>query len=182
MNAKDREAFLELLRERFEAHPGRHRECAWSDARKRLEDDSGKIDILKKMEDSGGEPDAIGVDPMSGEILYCDCSPESPAGRRSLCYDDESLEARKENKPEGSAAGLAADMGIELLDEGHYRRLQGLGVFDQKTSSWLRTPPSIRKLGGALFGDRRYGEVFVYHNGAESYYAARGFRGILRLP
>lgn len=181
MNAKERDTFLELLRERFEANPGRHRECAWDDVRIRLEADPVKIDALKKMEETGGEPDAIGIDAGTGEILYCDCSPESPAGRRSLCYDDEALHSRKENKPAGSAMGTARAMGLELLDEAAYRRLQGLGTFDQKTSSWVKTPLSMRKLGGALFGDRRYYAVFVYHNGAESYYAARGFRGMVMI-
>ncbi|MCB2038570.1 MAG: DUF4256 domain-containing protein [Ottowia sp.] len=133
------------------------------------------------MEASGGEPDMIAQDPATGALSFCDCAAESPAGRRSLCYDDAALAARKLHKPAGSAVALAASLGIELLDEAQYRHLQTLGAFDTKTSSWLRTPPAIRKLGGALFGDRRYGQVFTYHNGAESYYAARGFRGLLTV-
>jgi hypothetical protein len=181
MNAKEQKTFLELLLKRFEANPGRHKGMAWNDIQARLEADHGKIDALRKMEDTGGEPDVIGLESGSGKILFYDCSPESPAGRRSLCYDDEALDSRKDNKPAGSAAGTARAMGIELLDEEGYRRLQALGAFDLKTSSWIATPPGIRKLGGALFGDRRYDAVFVYHNGAESYYAARGFRGALKV-
>jgi hypothetical protein len=181
MDAKARETFLTLLRGRFEKHPERHRDMGWADIKARLEADPGKIDTLKKMEDSGGEPDVIGLDGVTGEILYCDCSPESPTGRRSLCYDRPGLESRKEHKPAGSAVEAAQDMGIELLDEDGYRTLQRIGDFDLKTSSWILTPPAIRKLGGALFCDRRYDTVFVYHNGADSYYAARGFRGLARI-
>lgn len=147
----------------------------------RLESIPAALKVLAEMEASGGEPDVIGQDTATGQFIFCDCSPESPAGRRSLCFDDEALNARKENKPRGSAAGLAEAMGVELLSEEQYRALQQLGEFDTKTSSWVATPEDIRSLGGALFCDRRYGKVFVYHNGAQSYYAARGFRGLLRV-
>jgi hypothetical protein len=172
---------LKTLQSRFEKHMNRHAEVAWSVVQSKLHAHEPKLKILEAMERSGGEPDVIGYDAKSGELTFCDCAPESPAGRRSLCYDGDALASRKENKPKGSALETAAAMGIELLTEEQYRALQKLGELDRKTSSWVRTPPDIRKLGGALFCDRRYGHVFVYHNGAESYYAARGFRGLLKV-
>lgn len=165
-----------LLEARFAAHPERHKGVAWASVAARLETYPDKLRTLAEMERTGGEPDVVGVDVASGAVLFVDCSPESPTGRRSLCYDRAALDARKEAKPAGSAVDLAAEMGAELLTEAQYRDLQALGTFDARTSSWLLTPPAIRKLGGALFGDCRYGTVFVYHNGAQSYYAARGFR------
>lgn len=176
-----REALLRALRARFEENTSRHRGIEWAQVQARLEAMPEKLRSLGEMEATGGEPDVVGRDEKTGEVLFCDCSPESPAGRRSLCYDREALEARKENRPRGSATAMAADMGIELLTEDQYRELQRLGKFDTKTSSWVKTPAAIRKRGGALFCDNRYDAVFVYHNGAESYYAARGFRGSLRV-
>lgn len=176
-----REELLETLRSRFEANPTRHAGLQWTEVRTRLEADPGKLWSLGEMERTGGEPDVVGLDENTGECVFYDCSPESPAGRRSLCYDDEALEARKKHKPEGSAMALAAAMGVDLLTREEYGRLQELGPCDTKTSSWLETPPDIRRLGGAIFGDCRYGTVFTYHNGAESYYAARGFRCSLRV-
>jgi hypothetical protein len=181
MPSRDDKALIETLRRRFESHPGRHPGVAWASVLARLEANPAQRAVLAEMERGGGEPDVIAVDPKTGEITYCDCSPESPAGRRSLCYDRAALDARKENKPQGSALEAAAAIGIELLDEAQYRQLQTLGEFDRKTSSWVRTPDAVRRLGGALFCDRRYGQVFLYHNGAESYYAARGFRGQIRI-
>ncbi len=178
---KEREGLLGALRERFEKNRQRHPGMAWELVEARLEQAGEKLWTLQEMEKTGGEPDVIGTDSATGELLFCDCCAESPKGRRSLCYDDAALAARKENKPQGSASGFAAAMGVSVLNEEEYRLLQRLGEFDLKTSSWLQTPPGIRKLGGALFGDRRYDTVFVYHNGAESYYAARGFRGMLRV-
>lgn len=172
---------IELLEQRFNKHMERHQGVAWSAVRSRLETNSGKLRVLGEMERTGGEPDVVGVDPETGEIVFCDCSPESPAGRRSLCFDRAALDARKENKPAGSALEAAKEIGISLLTEAEYRHLQTLGEFDRKTSSWVQTPAAIRKQGGALFCDRRYGHVFLYHNGADSYYAARGFRGTLRV-
>jgi hypothetical protein len=172
---------LETLQARFEKHMSRHGGVSWSVVQSKLQGNRLKLKILGEMERSGGEPDVIGYDAKRGEVTFCDCAPESPAGRRSLCYDGDALAARKENKPKGSVLQTATAMGIELLTEEQYRALQKLGEFDRKTSSWIRTPPDIRKLGGALFCDRRYGHVFVYHNGAESYYAARGFRGLLTI-
>lgn len=172
---------LEILKDRFEKNGNRHPGLEWADVETRLEAKPEKLWSLNEMERTGGEPDVIGQDPGTGEIIFCDCSAESPQGRRSLCYDQEALESRKENKPRDSALSLAAAMGIELLTEGQYRELQDLGIFDTKTSSWVITPQKIRNLGGALFCDRRYDHVFTYHNGAESYYAARGFRGLLRV-
>ena len=154
---------------------------AWPDIQARLEASPAALRSLREMESTGGEPDVIGRDDASGRYVFCDCSAESPAGRRSVCYDQEALASRKEHKPEGSAMDMATAMGIELLTEEQYRALQQLGEFDTKTSSWIKTPPELRKLGGALFCDRRYGKVFVYHNGAQSYYAARGFRGVLQV-
>lgn len=159
----------------------RHQGLAWSEVQSRLEASAGKQWSLHEMERTGGEPDVVGHNQKTGEFVFYDCSAESPKDRRSLCYDREALDARKENKPKGSAMDMAAAMGIELLTEEQYRELQKLGTFDAKTSSWVRTPSKIRKLGGALFCDRRYDTVFLYHNGAESYYAARGFRGSLRV-
>ncbi len=159
----------------------RHRSLKWEKALARLQANPEKLRALYEMEKSGGEPDAVGCDEKTGEYIFMDCSAESPAGRRSLCYDGEARAARKEAKPKSSAVEMAAAMGIDLLDEAQYRALQQLGNFDLKTSSWLKTPPEVRKLGGAIFGDRRYNRVFVYHNGAESYYAARGFRGVVKI-
>jgi len=159
----------------------RHKGLAWAEVQARLEANAEKLRSLKEMETTGGEPDVIGHDRKTGEFIFYDCSAESPKGRRSLCYDREALENRKENKPEGNAIDSAAAMGVELLTENEYRELQKLGRFDTKTSSWVKTPSAIRKLGGAVFCDRRYDTVFLYHNGAESYYAARGFRGSLRV-
>jgi len=181
MKARERENLLDTLKARFEKHARRHKGIAWADVQARLEGSPEALASLAHMEASGGEPDVIGHDPKTGQFTFCDCSAESPPGRRSLCYDREAFEARKENKPQGSAAEAAAAMGIALLTEEEYRGLQKLGEFDAKTSSWIRTPPEVRALGGALFCDFRYGKVFVYHNGAQSYYAARGFRGLLRV-
>jgi hypothetical protein len=178
---EQREELLHTLKARFEQHPNRHPGIAWADVQARLEANPEKLASLHEMEHTGGEPDVVGQDAQTGEYLFVDCSAESPKGRRSICYDREALEARKEHKPATSALDMAAAMGLELLTEEQYRHLQTLGHFDAKTSSWLKTPPEIRKLGGALFGDYRYGQVFVYHNGAESYYGARGFRGLLRV-
>lgn len=177
------EQFLELLsvlKTRFEKNQQRHKGLEWTRIQAKLEANPEKLRSLDEMEITGGEPDVVGYDKKTDEYLFCDCSAESPKGRRSICYDHEALESRKEHKPENSAVQMAADMGVELLTEEEYRNLQQLGNFDMKTSSWIVTPPAIRKLGGALFCDRRYDHVFTYHNGAESYYAARGFRGMLR--
>jgi hypothetical protein len=170
---------IAILEERFSKNMQRHEGLAWDTVRARL--DESKLKVLAEMERTGGEPDVVGVDPATGEVVFCDCSPESPSGRRSLCFDRAALDARKENKPSGSALEKAKEIGISLLTEAEYRHLQTLGEFDRKTSSWVQTPPAIRKQGGALFCERRYGHVFLYHNGADSYYAARGFRGILRV-
>ena len=176
-----REALFTILKARFEKNADRHKDLDWAKVQAKLEANPEKLWSLNEMEQTGGEPDVIGIDPKSGEYLFADCSAESPKGRRSLCFDDEALESRKENKPSGSAEGMADDMGIEILTEEQYRDLQKLGSFDAKTSSWVSTPENIRKLGGALFCDRRYNTVFLYHNGAESYYAARGFRAMLKV-
>jgi len=178
---EERDRLLDVLKARFERHMHRHRGIEWTDVQSRLAAKADKLWSLHEMERTGGEPDVIGVDEETGEILFADCSPESPAGRRSVCYDHEALEARKQHKPENSAVGMAAGMGIELLTEEQYMELQKLGPFDTKTSSWLKTPDDIRRKGGAIFGDWRFGRVFIYHNGADSYYAARGFRGLLRV-
>lgn len=175
------QALLETLKDRFERHTARHADVAWPAVLARLTSAPEALKALAAMEASGGEPDVVDHDPASGEIVFVDCSAESPSGRRSLCYDADALAARKANKPAGSALAMAASMGVRLLTEADYRRLQTLGRFDLKTSSWIATPASVRTLGGALFCDRRYDQVFVYHNGAESYYAARGFRGLLRV-
>jgi len=176
-----RKELLSILEARFSAFPHRHQGLDWSDVFSKLEAHPSKLWSLGEMDQSGGEPDVIGHDEAAGELLFADCSAESPTGRRSLCYDREGLDSRKEHKPEHNAVDLAAAMGVELLTEEQYRSLQTLGEFDLKTSSWLQTPPEIRKLGGAIFGDRRFGRVFIYHNGAQSYYGARGFRGMLRV-
>jgi hypothetical protein len=181
LSTAQREKLLGILKARFEKHIRRHPGLAWADVQARLETHPEKLWSLHEMERTGGEPDVVGQDAKTGEYLFYDCSAESPAGRRSLCYDGEALEARKEAKPAGSAVEMAAAMGIALLTEDQYRALQRLGSFDTKTSSWIATPPEIRKLGGALFCDRRYNHVFVYHNGAQSYYAARGFRGSITV-
>ena len=171
---------IDVLKARFEKNMHRHKGVAWAAVQAKLERNRNASRLLRAMEASGGEPDVIG-DGKSEHVTFCDCSPESPSGRRSLCYDKKALESRKKDKPRGSAVEMAAEMGIELLTEQEYRELQQLGEFDTKTSSWIQTPADVRSLGGALFCDRRYGKVFVYHNGAESYYAARGFRGRLRV-
>ena len=172
---------LKALKARFEKNMNRHQGLAWRNVQARLESNGEKLWSLHEMERTGGEPDVVGHDKKRGEYIFYDCSAESPTGRRSLCYDDEALKSRKEHQPANSAMELATAMGLELLTEQEYRELQELGEFDTKTSSWLNTPQAIRKLGGALFGDRRYDHVFVYHNGAQSYYAARGFRGSLKV-
>lgn len=181
MKKKDVESDLQQLKSRFEKNMSRHKDIKWSDVQTRFEANPAKLKSLAQMEETGGEPDVIGVDKKTGELLIVDCSAESPKGRRSVCYDREALESRKEHPPKNSAMDMAATMGIELLTQEQYRELQKLGEFDLKTSSWVKTPEAIRKLGGALFCDRRYDTVFLYHNGAQSYYAARGFRGMLRV-
>lgn len=181
MTAQERDRLRQTLEARFEANRPRHAALTWAQVLQRLDAMPDAWRTLQRMEASGGEPDVIGLDDATGQVLFCDCAAESPAGRRSLCFDDDALNARKENKPAGSAMQQAAEMGVELLTEAQYRALQQLGEFDLKTSSWIATPSDVRGLGGALFGDRRYGRVFVYHNGAQSYYAARGFRGLLRV-
>ena len=181
MKAKERDALIQALKLRFEKHMPRHAGVAWAEVQARLEGNARALDSLQQMEATGGEPDVVGAAAKSGQVLFCDCAPESPTGRRSTCYDGEAREARKEHKPQSSAVEMASSMGIELLTEAQYRALQAVGEFDLKTSSWVRTPDEVRALGGALFCDRRYGQVFVYHNGVQSYYAARGFRGCLRV-
>ncbi|MEN6454869.1 MAG: DUF4256 domain-containing protein [Prolixibacteraceae bacterium] len=181
LSSKEHEELLSTLKVRFGKNMNRHEAIEWTDVQARLEANPVKLRSLGAMEESGGEPDVVGQDKQTGQYLFYDCSAETPKGRRSLCYDREALESRKENKPKNSAVDMAAAMGIELLTEDQYRELQQLEPFDTKTSSWVKTPANIRKLGGALFCDRRYDTVFVYHNGAESYYAARGFRGLLRV-
>lgn len=181
LTAKQRDALLETLKARFEANMQRHAALSWNDVRSKLDAGAAKLWSLFEMERTGGEPDVVARDRKTGEYVFQDCSPESPAGRRSLCYDGEALESRKENKPAGSAMDMAAAMGIEILTEDEYRALQLTCELDMKTSSWVWTPKDVRELGGALFCDRRYGKVWVYHNGASSYYAARGFRGSLRV-
>ncbi|MBL7713466.1 MAG: DUF4256 domain-containing protein [Chitinophagaceae bacterium] len=181
LSAADKGSLLDTLQARFEQNKNRHKGMDWPAVQERLEAHPTKLWSLHLMEESGGEPDVIGYDKKSGEYTFCDCAAESPKGRRSVCFDDQALESRKENKPKDSAMAMAEAMGINILDETQYRALQELGAFDLKTSSWIQTPPAIRKLGGALFCDRRYDTVFLYHNGAESYYAARGFRGLLKV-
>jgi hypothetical protein len=179
MKAQERKELLETLKERFEKNMNRHKGLKWADVQVRLETDAKKLRALGEMEKTGGEPDVVGRDKKTGEFIFFDCSAETPKGRRGVCYDREAQKKRKENAPENNAVDMAAAMGIEILTEEQYRELQKLGAFDEKTSSWVQTPPEIRKLGGALFCDRRYGKVFVYHNSAQSYYASRGFRGAL---
>ncbi len=181
LSAKESEELLKLLKSRFQKNMNRHAGLDWNKVQAKLEAHPDKLWSLNEMEKTGGEPDVVGEDKKTGEFIFYDCSSETPKDRRSLCYDDEALAARKENKPEGSAMDMAESMGIEILTEEEYRSLQKLGTFDAKTSSWIKTPAAIRKLGGALFCDYRYANVFVYHNGASSYYAARGFRGCLKV-
>ena len=181
LSPAQRSELLGVLKARFEKHTNRHKGLDWSKVQTRLEANAEKLWSLNEMEASGGEPDVVGYDKKTGEFVFYDCSAESPKGRRSICYDREALEARKENKPKDSAVNMAQAIGVELLTEEQYRELQKLGEFDTKTSSWIKTPAEIRKLGGALYCDRRYNTVFLYHNGADSYYAARGFRGWLKV-
>lgn len=181
LSQKEREELLKKVRNRFEKNMNRHKGLEWSEIQTRLEANPEKLWSLNEMEETGGEPDVVGYDEKTSEYIFYDCSAESPTGRRSICYDHEALESRKEHKPKNSAVGMAAEMGIALLTEEQYRELQQFGKFDTKTSSWIVTPADIRELGGALFGDWRFGHVFVYHNGAESYYGVRGFRGSLRV-
>lgn len=181
LSTDEQETLLETLKVRFEKHMQRHEEIAWSDVQERLKANMDKLSSLYQMEETGGEPDVVVFDETTGEYVFYDCAPESPKGRRSVCYDQKALEARKKHKPENSAMKLASQMGIELLTEEEYRTLQELGNFDLKSSSWVKTPENIRDLGGAIFCDRRYDTVFMYHNGADSYYAARGFRGKLKV-
>jgi hypothetical protein len=181
LSKAEREQLFKTLRARFEKNMNRHKGIEWSKVEAKLEGNAIKLRTLNEMEATGGEPDVVGQDKKSGEFIFFDCSAESPKERRSLCYDGDALASRKEHKPADSAMEMAAAMGVELLTEEEYHELQQLGSFDTKTSSWLKTPAPIRKLGGAIFGDRRYNHVFIYHNGAESYYAARGFRGSLRV-
>ena len=181
LSTAEQETLLHSLKARFEQNKNRHPNIAWEMVEAKLKANPEKLWSLQQMENSDGEPDVIAFEEKTSEYLFVDCAAESPKGRRSLCYDREGLESRKEHKPKNNALDLAAEMGIELLDEVQYRALQALGTFDSKTSSWIKTPDEIRKLGGALFADFRYGQVFVYHNGAQSYYAGRGFRGILKV-
>jgi len=181
LSSKQREELVRALQARFQANMTRHKGVEWDEVETKLEANAEKLWSLNEMENTGGEPDVVGHDKNTGEYIFCDCSAESPKDRRSLCYDREALDSRKEHKPKSSAMDMAAEMGVELLTEQQYRELQKLGEFDTKTSSWVKTPSNIRKLGGALFCDRRFHTVFVYHNGAESYYAARAFRGRLSV-
>ena len=181
LSEKEQDEVLELLMKRFEKHRNRHKNLSWKDVEKRLKADPIKLWTLRQMEETGGEPDVVELPNTKKDIVFFDCAAESPKGRRSLCYDRKALEARKENKPKGNAVDMAAELGIELLNEEQYRELQKIEKIDQKTSSWVRTPDKIRSLGGAVFCDRRYDHVFLYHNGAQSYYAARGFRGCLKI-
>ena len=181
LSPKQRDELLRILKDRFEKNMHRHKSLSWDKVQEKLAANGSKLWSLNEMENTGGEPDVVGYDKKSGEFIYYDCSRETPKDRRNLCYDREALQARKEHKPKNNAIDVADEMGIELLTEEQYRELQQLEAFDTKTSSWLKTPASIRKLGGALFGDRRYDHVFLYHNGAQSYYAVRGFRGWLKV-
>lgn len=181
MNTSKHDDLIAVLHTRFGQHMPRHQGVAWEAVLERLQSHPARLAALQAMEDSGGEPDVTAIDKDSGMLTFCDCAAESPPGRRSLCFDESAWNARRENRPAGSAMAMAAAMGIDMLTEEQYRQLQQLGEFDRKTSSWIATPDSVRQLGGALFGDRRYGQVFVYHNGAQSYYAGRGFRGMLRI-
>jgi len=176
-----REELIRMLKARFEKNMGRHKGLDWTEIKAKLEENEDKLFTINAMEETGGEPDVVGYDRNKGEYIFYDCSEESPRGRRSLCYDREALDSRKEHKPVNSALDMAAEIGIELLTEAEYRELQKLGEFDTKTSSWVQTPAAIRERGGAIFCDRRYGQIFTYHNGADSYYTARGFRGSLRV-
>ena len=181
LSAREREALLGALKERFAKNMARHAGIVWAKVQEKLEGSAAKLWSLHEMEKTGGEPDVTGHDKGTGEFIFCDCSAESPKGRTSVCYDREGLESRKEHRPKDTAMDMAAAMGVEMLTEEQYRELQTLGEFDTKTSSWVRTPDDIRELGGALFCDRRFGHVFVYHNGAQSYYSGRAFRGMLRV-
>jgi len=181
LTEKQREDFFKLLQERFEGHMERHQGISFADVLEKLQNNPDKIDSLHAMENTGGEPDVVSYDQEADVFVFMDCADETPEGRRNLCYDEDALASRMKNKPRTSAEKMAAEMGVELLTEEEYRRLQTLGEFDRKTSSWLRTPDSIRKLGGAIFGDRRFDTVFIYHNGAESYYSVRGFRSSLKV-
>ncbi|MEO6488435.1 MAG: DUF4256 domain-containing protein [Ferruginibacter sp.] len=181
ISSKQLEELLKTLKKRFEKNMNRHKSLEWSKVQLRIGDSGEKLWSLHEMENTGGEPDVVNQDKKTGEYIFYDCSAETPTGRRSLCYDREALDSRKENKPANNAMDMAAEIGIDILTEEEYRALQQLGNFDTKTSSWLITPPEIRKLGGAIFGDRRYDHVFKYHNGASSYYSARGFRGSIRI-
>ncbi|RYD24435.1 MAG: DUF4256 domain-containing protein [Verrucomicrobiaceae bacterium] len=181
LSTEDRADLLAILKARFEKHPERHKGIKWTDVESRIDAGTAKLWSLAEMERTGGEPDVVGQDKKTGAFLFYDCSPESPKGRVSVCYDREGWESRKEHRPANNAVDMAAEMGIEILDEEDYLQLQALGKFDQKTSTWVKTPADLRKLGGALFGDRRFGRVFIYHNGAQSYYSARGFRGVLKV-
>lgn len=181
LSATEKAALLGTLKKRFEKNMQRHKGISWEKIAARLNGNDGKLWSLHEMEETGGEPDVVGMDKKTGEFIFMDCAAESPKGRRSFCYDTEALESRKEHKPKNSALAAAAEMGLELLTEEQYFELQQLGEFDTKTSSWLQTPDEVREKGGAIFGDRRFGRIFIYHNGAESYYGARGFRGILKL-
>jgi hypothetical protein len=181
LSPDQRKELLSVLKVRFEKNMNRHQGLVWADVQSRLEASTDKLWSLNEMERTGGEPDVVGNDKNTRDYIFCDCSDESPSGRRNVCYDREALESRKENKPKDSATGMAEAIGIELLTEEQYRELQTLGSFDTKTSSWIKTPSGIRKLGGALFADRRYGNVFVYHNSAPSYYSSRAFRGSLKV-
>ncbi len=178
---EQQQELFRILKARFEKNMKRHKGLDWASIQAKLEANAAKLWSLNEMEETGGEPDVIGYDKKNDEYLFVDCSPESPKGRRSICYDPEALASRKEHKPKHSALGMADEMGIEILTEEQYQALQQLGTFDSKTSSWIKTPAAIRERGGAIFGDWRYGHVFIYHNGAESYYAARGFRGVLKV-
>ncbi|EPG66029.1 DUF4256 domain-containing protein [Leptospira wolffii] len=181
LSKQEKEDLLQVLKVRFEKNKDRHKDIHWADVQAKLEDNSKKLWSLNEMERTGGEPDVVAYDKKANEFIFYDCSEETPKGRRSVCYDRDALDSRKEHKPQDNAIDMASAMGIKLLTEEEYRELQSLGNFDAKTSSWIETPASIRKLGGALFADYRYGTVFVYHNGAQSYYAVRGFRGSLRV-
>ena len=181
LSPKQRDELLAILSARFEQNMPRHRAIEWEQVESRLNAQPAKLRALQIMEETGGEPDVVGLDKKTGEVVFFDCSPETPKGRVSLCYDREGLESRKEHKPKDNAMDMAAEMGVELQTEDEYNALQKLGEFDRKTSSWMKTPPEIRQLGGALYGERRYNRVFIGHNGAQSYYAVRGFRGCLRV-
>jgi hypothetical protein len=181
LSKKQRDELLKTLKARFEKNMNRHKDLEWAQVQAKLEANAEKLWSLNEMERTGGEPDVVGQDKKTGEFIFYDCAAESPKSRRSFCYDREALDSRKENKPKGNAVEMAAAIGVELLTEEQYRELQKLGEFDMKTSSWVKTPSAVRKLGGALFCDRRFSTVFLYHNGAESYYAARGFRGWLKV-